>query len=77
MKKLIVFIGMVIAGAFAWGIGSKLSADAIGMGIGVLLGVMAGVPAAILLMVANRQRGREDEDETPAHMRQLPQPMHG
>lgn len=78
MKKLIILIALVVAGAFAWGIGSKLSADAIGMGIGVLLGVMAGVPAAILLMVANRQRGRGDEDETPANMRQLAhQPMHG
>jgi len=77
MKKFIVLIALVIMGAFAWGIGSKLSPDAIGMGLGVLLGVLAGVPAALLLMVSNRQRGRRDDDETPQHMRQLPPGMAG
>lgn len=77
MKKFIVLVALVIMGAFAWGIGSKLSPDAIGMGLGVLLGVLAGVPAALLLMVSNRQRGRQDDEEAPHNMRQLPPGMAG
>ncbi|MCB9161622.1 MAG: hypothetical protein H6644_17570 [Caldilineaceae bacterium] len=45
---------LVIVGVLAWQIGSKLSADAIGMGVGVLFGVMAGIPTALLLMAHNR-----------------------
>ena len=61
MKKILFLL--VVAGliAFAWQIVSRLSADAIGMGLGVLLGVFAGVPVALLVMASGRRRnGREE-----------------
>ena len=54
MKRTIATGILVIVGVLAWQIGAKLSADAIGMGVGVLFGVMAGIPTALLLMAHNR-----------------------
>ena len=67
MKRTIAIGILVIVGVLAWQIGSKLSADAIGMGVGVLFGVMAGIPTALLLLASNRRNdaARNDYDAPP------------
>ena len=61
MKRFFALAVLVFVGVAAWQIGSKLSADAIGMGVGVLFGVMAGIPTALLLLASNRRRQQDDD----------------
>ena len=69
MKRLVMMAGLVFVGVAAWRIADRLSADALGMGIGLLFGIVAGIPTALLLLAANRRR---DEPETPRR-----EPAHG
>jgi hypothetical protein len=60
----------VVGGALLWQIGGKLSADAVGMAVGVLFGILAGIPTALLLVYAlRRQEAAEQEVEEvqPGH----------
>lgn len=72
MKKALFLTIVVATGVGLWLIGSRLSADAVGMLIGVVLGMLAGIPAA-LLVLAGRRRQEEayaEEDNlrrSPAH----------
>ncbi|MEZ4581552.1 MAG: hypothetical protein R3A10_07930 [Caldilineaceae bacterium] len=61
MKRFLALCILVFVGVATWIIGSKLSADAIGMGVGVLFGVMAGIPTALLLLASNRRRQLDDD----------------
>ena len=54
---------LVMAGIFAFVVGSRLSADAIGMALGVLFGVLAGIPTALLVLAAGQRRHAEQEEE--------------
>lgn len=54
---------LVMAGVFAFVVGSRLSADAVGMAIGVLFGVLAGIPTALLVLASGRRRRAEQDDE--------------
>lgn len=58
-------IALILAvGVLAYAVGQRLSADAIGMAVGVVFGVLAGVPAALLVLSSGRRRQeQEDEDE--------------
>ncbi|NJN81633.1 MAG: hypothetical protein HC802_04650 [Caldilineaceae bacterium] len=56
MKRLIVVVLLVFVAVGAWRIGSRLSADALGMGVGLVFGVLAGVPTALLVMASGRRR---------------------
>ena len=56
MKRLFIFGCVVFFALVAWRIGSQLSADAIGMAVGLLFGVLAGIPAALLVLASNRRR---------------------
>ena len=56
MKRFLALVVLVIVGVGAWQVGAKLSADAIGMGVGVVFGVLAGIPTALLLLAGNRRR---------------------
>ena len=47
MKRFLALCILVFVGVATWIIGSKLSADAIGLGVGVLFGVLAGIVATI------------------------------
>ena len=66
MKHTIAIGLLVIVGVTAWQIGGKLSADAIGMGVGVLFGVMAGIPTALLLLASNRRNNAAQAGSPPA-----------
>jgi hypothetical protein len=62
---VVVVAVVLVMGVFAWGIANRLSADAIGMALGLGFGVLAGLPAALLVLVASRRRApwEEDDDE--------------
>jgi hypothetical protein len=62
MKQLAVVTVLVVGGVLAWVLGSRLSADALGMAVGLLFGVLAGIPAALLVMVSGRRRQDEEPD---------------
>lgn len=61
MKKMLVLGTLLFVAIIAFRVAERLSADAIGMGLGVLFGVLAGIPTALLLLAAARRR--EDEME--------------
>jgi len=56
-------VAIVVVGVFAFVVGQRLSADAVGMAVGVLFGVLAGIPAALLMVVSGRRREAEFEDD--------------
>ena len=56
MKTAVVVAVVLVIGVFAWSIANRLSADAIGMAVGLGFGVLAGIPAALLVFVASRRR---------------------
>ena len=74
MKRFLALCILVFVGVATWIIGSKLSADAIGMGVGVMFGVMAGIPTALLLLASNRRSAAERtrQLDAPPHYPQQP-----
>jgi hypothetical protein len=52
MKRAVVVVGAVFGVALAVMIGSRLSADAMGVVVGVVCGVMASVPTSLVLIWA-------------------------
>ena len=56
MKRFVVLSIAVFGGIMVWSIGNRLSADAVGMAVGVLFGIIAGLPVALLLLAAGRRR---------------------
>ena len=76
MKRFLALCLLVFIGVSTWIIGSKLSADAIGLGVGVLFGVMAGIPTALLLLASNRRndaaRTNYDAPPPPRYQQQPP-----
>ena len=72
MRAMAVLATLAILGAVAWLIGSRLSADALGMAVGMSFGVLAGVPTALLVMAAGRRRRDNfEEDEEEVRVRRL------
>ncbi len=72
MKTAVVVTVVLVIGIFAWSIANRLSADAIGMALGLGFGVLAGIPAALLVFVASRRRAPwedDDDDEMGAQQR--------
>jgi hypothetical protein len=56
MKKLIVLGFLIFVVVAGWRITERLSADALGMLLGVFFGILAGAPAALLVLAASRRR---------------------
>jgi hypothetical protein len=69
MKHLIALLLLIFFGLAAWLFATRLSADALGMAVGLVFGVLAGVPTALLVLAANRRRS-DDDDEQEAPPRQ-------
>ncbi len=63
MKQFFGAAILIFVAVSAWRIGGSLSADALGMAVGVLFGVVAGLPAALLVMAAGRRRELEREEQ--------------
>ncbi len=78
MKRLIVLGALLFISIAAWRIGERLSADAIGMALGVLFGIIAGLPVALLVLASNRRREERTEYRQPdgRQHQQLPQGYH-
>ncbi len=63
MKQLAVLTILLVGGLLAWLFGSRLSADALGMAVGLLFGVLAGIPTALLVLASGRRRQAHEDDE--------------
>ncbi|MEZ4662149.1 MAG: hypothetical protein R2911_31755 [Caldilineaceae bacterium] len=46
---------LIFVGVAGWRIGGQLSADALGMAVGILFGIMAGIPTALILLASQRR----------------------
>jgi hypothetical protein len=57
MRRGVVIIGAVFAVALAVAVGSRMSADAMSVVIGVACGVLASVPTSLVLLWALARRG--------------------
>ena len=75
MRQTIGLAALIFVGIAAWRIAGQLSADALGMAVGVLFGVMAGVPTALMVMASGRRRAEEEEETTKRRRQQQPQGM--
>lgn len=75
MRQYIGLAALIFVGIAAWRIAGQLSADALGMAVGVLFGVMAGVPTALMVMASGRRRAEEEEETTKRRRQQHPQSM--
>ena len=64
MKRYLLMLGVVFAAALGVTIGSRLSADALAVIVGVALGLAASIPATVLLIYL-LLRGRQPPDEGP------------
>ena len=69
MKRMFFLILLVFVGVAAWRISERLSADALGMALGVFFGVLAGIPVALLVIAASRRREDHAEENTAAGRR--------
>lgn len=56
MKQIAVFLLLMFVILAAWSLGSRLSADALAMAIGMVFGVLAVVPGLVIRQLA-AQRG--------------------
>jgi len=65
---------VIIGGVAVWRLGSRLSADAVGMAVGILLGVLASIPASLLILAGSRRRDAHESERWPApqHERMAP-----
>jgi hypothetical protein len=72
MKQFFGAAILIFVAVAAWRIGGSLSADALGMAVGVIFGVVAGLPAALLVMASGRRREAEREEQPDRRKAQLP-----
>lgn len=80
MKRFLGLAMLVVIGVAVWRIGGQLSADALGMAIGVVFGVLAGIPTALLVLATGRRQDAaraEAESERRRQDRYLPAPYGG
>ncbi|HAJ38689.1 MAG TPA: hypothetical protein DCL15_23730 [Chloroflexi bacterium] len=70
MKQTLLLAMIVVGSVAVWRLGSRLSADAVGLALGVLLGVLASIPASLLILVSSRRREASDDE---AHWTEPPQ----
>jgi len=68
MRSVISLALLALLALLAWQVGSRLSTDAVGMGVGLVFGVMAGVPVALLISLAGGA-GRLGESPDDAYAR--------
>ncbi len=58
MRRCVVIIGAVFAAALAVAVGSRMSADAMSVVIGVACGVLASIPTSLVLIWVLARRGQ-------------------
>ena len=62
MKQTVVFVIIVVGSVAVWRLGSRLSADAVGLALGVVLGVLASIPASLLILASSRRQDAPVDD---------------
>ena len=70
MKRTVLVVIIVVGSVAVWRLGSRLSADAVGLAVGVLLGVLASIPASLLILASSRRREEPAEEEHWSEPRQ-------
>jgi hypothetical protein len=68
MKRGVLIIGTVFAVALAVAVGSRMSADAMSVVVGVACGVLASIPTSLLLLWVLARRGQAVERAGQAGM---------
>src|SRR5512137_1409217 len=58
MRRGVVIIGAVFAVALAVAVGSRMSADAMSVVVGVACGILASIPTSLVLLWALARRGQ-------------------
>ena len=76
MKRMIVMAIVIVGGVAVWRLGSRLSADAVGMAVGILLGVLASIPASLLMLASSRRRDVQESERWPEPPRERLAPAH-
>jgi hypothetical protein len=60
--RLVVVVGLVFVITLAAVVGSRMSAEAMAVVVGVVCGVAAGIPTSVLLLLAMSRRDRQRYD---------------
>jgi len=63
MKKFLFLMGVIFAVTLAVVVGTRMSADAMAVVVGIVCGVLASIPTTILLVWVMRQRDRQLETQ--------------
>lgn len=71
MRRILLLPLLLVGSVAVWRLGERLSADALGMAIGIVLGVLASIPAS-LMIVANGRRCEERDEHVE---RARPEPL--
>ncbi len=78
MKQIAVFLLLMFAILGAWSLGSRLSADALGMAIGMVFGILAVVPGLVIRQLAAQhqdgcryERYIDEDDDRDSRQPQL------
>lgn len=75
MKRILLLLLLLVGSVVVWRLGERLSADALGMAIGIVLGVLASIPASLMIVASGRRREEEDEQVERARPEPL-QPLY-
>jgi len=65
VKTILGLAALALVAVLVWNVGAKLSADAVGMGVGLIFGVLAGIPSALLVLATSRRQRNVGYDEEP------------
>lgn len=71
MRRILLLSLLIVGGVVVWRLGERLSADALGMAVGIVLGVLAGIPASLIIVASGRRHEEENEQVTRAR----PEPL--
>jgi len=77
MKRLILVAILIFVGFTGWQAGGALSADAMGMAVGIVFGVLASLPAALLILAATRRSAQQEPPMPRSSAQNQPQAGHG
>lgn len=76
MKRVVLLVLVVLGCVVVWRLGSRLSADAVGMAIGILLGMLASIPTSLLILANSRRREDHDDEQWERVTSERAQPIY-
>jgi hypothetical protein len=72
MKRFFFVVGVAFAVSLAVVIGTRMSADAMAVVVGLVCGVLASVPTTTLMVWVLRQREKQEAHWRQSHLAQIP-----